>query len=82
MHLAPACTHAYAITAAGAHKIFRKFQVCSNKLIDYQLRTMAKNKIFTWQKTDYRNVFDAGHTNGYFIQNWPKDLKLYKHLNV
>ena len=80
--VAPLCLHAYAITASGAFKLTKNFQLCSNQLADYQLSSLARQNVFTWQRSKYRTVYNTNHTNGLFTQNWGEDAKLFGHLFV
>ena len=72
----PLCTHAYAVTRAGVKKIISAYSICSSNGIDVDLRIMAWNRVFSWQKArpeSYSDRFEefanfTGVTRGIFVQ--------------
>ena len=77
----PMCTHAYAVTRAGVKKILAAYNICSPEPIDVDLRVMALNRVFSWQKArpeSYSDRFEAfanfsintetSDTRGIFVQ--------------
>jgi hypothetical protein len=74
----PMCTHAYALTRAGAKKIVKLFDICYPQAIDAQLKVLYDKGVFTWRKPkpeSYRKNVLPGFedrpnyfTRGIFIQ--------------
>jgi hypothetical protein len=73
----PMCTHAYALSRAGARKILAEWDPCSTFSIDGQWHQMVRNGLFTWDKARPESYADAKpglednpnyFTRGVFIQ--------------
>ena len=80
-NILPSCAHAYAVTRAGVKKILAAYNICSPEPIDVDLRVMALNRVFSWQKArpeSYSDRFEAfanfsintetSDTRGIFVQ--------------
>ena len=46
----PMCTHAYALTRAGARKLLREWDTCSTQSIDGQWKQLAQSGKIAWRK--------------------------------
>jgi hypothetical protein len=73
----PMCTHAYALTRAGAKKMIENWDICSAAAIDGQWKALTRDGIFSWKKAQASSYAklragfeDNPHyfTRGIFIQ--------------
>jgi hypothetical protein len=48
----PMCTHAYALTRAGAKKMIDSWDICSAAAIDGQWKHLSRDGVFTWKKAN------------------------------
>ena len=76
----PMCTHAYAVTRAGARKMINNWDVCSLASVDGQWHQLHKKGLITWKKAAQSSWDDLKHglevlkenndyfTRGIFIQ--------------